>query len=230
MKTASLCIALVLSFTLAAFAADPPKAQSKDPKTPSTEAPKPPPPKAYINEAEAGPDFKIQGEYFGESGDTKIGIQVIALGKEGFRAVGFGGGLPGDGADLTSKKEATGKWEGDAVKFTTNTGSTLVIDKSGQLKTFAKGLDDPRDPLAVELLRHRILGAERDRARRMDGTEAAVFPRRQHAAALPGRLRGGFPAGVRELHSRDSPLTVDEAHDPRQLGNVLVLPDSQVLG
>src|SRR6267142_1204231 len=98
------------------------------------------------------------------------------------------------------------------------------------LRRVAKGLDDPRDALAVELLGDRILRTEGDRARRVDGTKAAVLPGLERAAALPGRLRGSLPTGVRELHSRQGTLPVDEAHDPRQVGNVLVLPDPQVLG
>ena len=96
-------------------------------------------------------------------------------------------------------RAAVGKRREKFVQQVPVGGVQLQHAKAGADRAFrrvAKGLDDPRDPLAVELLGHRILGAERDRARRMDGTEAALFPRRQHAAALPGRLRGGFPAGA----------------------------------
>src|SRR4051812_39136480 len=109
MKLAPFAVALALSISIS-FAADPPKG---DPKTPSANAAKAPPPKAYINEAEAGPDFKIQGEYLGEAGDLKLGIQVIALGKEGFRAVVYRDGLPGDGWNGKEPHGVNGKWEGD---------------------------------------------------------------------------------------------------------------------
>src|SRR5882762_5417940 len=128
MKFASFAVALALATSIS-FAADPPKA---DPKTPSFNAAKPPPPRAYINEAEAGPDFKVQGEYLGEAGDLKLGIQVIALGKEGFRAVVYRDGLPGDGWNGKEPRHVKGKWDGDAVKFTTDDNHTLVIDKNGQ--------------------------------------------------------------------------------------------------
>jgi len=128
MKTASFCIALVLSLNLA-FAADPPKA---DPKTPSANAAKPPAPKATINEADADQDFKVQGEYLGEAGDLKLGIQVIALGKEGFEAVVYRDGLPGDGWNGNAPRRVKGKWEGESVKFTTDDNHTLVIQKDGE--------------------------------------------------------------------------------------------------
>jgi hypothetical protein len=124
MKLASFAIALALILSLSTFAADPPK-------PPSTEAPKPPPPKAYTTEAEAGPDFAMQGEWVGEAGDDKWGIQILALGKQEFRAVVHKGGLPGDGWDGGRKFEAPGKWEGDIVKFTSSDNHTLTLSKDG---------------------------------------------------------------------------------------------------
>src|SRR5688500_9531730 len=66
---------------------------------------------------QAGADYVVQGEYLAGMGENKAGVQVIALGKEGFRAVFYNGGLPGAGYDGKEKQEVPGKWDGDVVKF-----------------------------------------------------------------------------------------------------------------
>jgi Domain of Unknown Function (DUF1080) len=106
MKTPALFAALILS--LPALAADPPK-PAANPKPP--EKPKP----TYLTIEQAGPDFKIQGEYGSpQAGDSKYGVQVIALGDDNFRAVIYPGGLPGAGwsGDKKTKIEIDGKREG----------------------------------------------------------------------------------------------------------------------
>jgi hypothetical protein len=61
----------------------------------------------FTNPAEAGPDFAVQGEYVGavrtEQGEEKYGVQVIALGGGKFQAVGYHGGLPGEGWDRSER-------------------------------------------------------------------------------------------------------------------------------
>jgi len=91
-KNASVLIALVLVPALVAVAADL-KRGVTDP-------------------AEAGPDFKVQGEYVGQSlyrgKVSKYGAQVIALGEGKFHCVGYAGGLPGAGWDGSEKEHADG--------------------------------------------------------------------------------------------------------------------------
>ena len=78
------------------------------------------------------PDFAVQGEYSGEirteGGMQKIGVQIIAKGKGKFHAVGYIGGLPGDGWDGSEKHEADGERKGDAVVFLGNEAIASIRD------------------------------------------------------------------------------------------------------
>lgn len=89
-------------------------------------------------------DFAFQGEYVGELGTgsekQKFGLQVIALGKGEFRAVGYNGGLPGEGWDHEPplRIEEVGKRQGDTVTFasahgtgTLRFGTMTVVDPQG---------------------------------------------------------------------------------------------------
>jgi hypothetical protein len=99
------------------------------------------PGKAITDAAKAGPDFQVQGEYAGEltGGDDKgkWGVQIIALGGGKFRAVGYPGGLPGDGWNEKEKREAEGQTEGDKTVLKndrvtlTISGDTLTVANSG---------------------------------------------------------------------------------------------------
>ena len=68
---------------------------------------------AALDTKQADADFAFQGEYVGEleiEGNlTKVGIQVIAMGGGILHAVGYIGGLPGDGWDGLAKREADGE-------------------------------------------------------------------------------------------------------------------------
>lgn len=73
---------------------------------------------AYTDPAEAGADFKLQGEYQGtiDADGSRWGAQVIALGKGKFRVVGYSGGLPGDGWTPGGEvNKSEGKLSGDAI-------------------------------------------------------------------------------------------------------------------
>jgi hypothetical protein len=89
---------------------------------------------AHTNEAEAGQDFAMQGEYEGTWGDDKAGAQVIAMGNNTYEAVILPGGLPGAGWNGTKKI----KVKGDPGKLA-GEGHTLKIDASMLTGTTDKG-------------------------------------------------------------------------------------------
>ncbi|MCH8828918.1 MAG: DUF1080 domain-containing protein [Planctomycetes bacterium] len=101
-------------------------AQKKTGKKPSRRT-------AYLNAKEAGTDFAVQGEYVGEvttdDGKTRVGIQVIALGKGKFRAVAYPGGLPGDGWDGKTKITADGETKNGIPTFQGDKGSATIENK-----------------------------------------------------------------------------------------------------
>jgi hypothetical protein len=76
---------------------------------------------AYTDPAATDADFPFQGEYVGviqhESGESKFGVQVIALGDGKFDAVAYPGGLPGDGWTPPEKIRGTGTRDGDRVRI-----------------------------------------------------------------------------------------------------------------
>lgn len=88
-------------------------------------------------------DNVLQGEYMGvidgEHGPKKLGVQVIALGKGEFRAVGYTGGLPGDGwngkaPEVVATKSVKGRitFEGDYANGTLRQGQMELV-KDGKV-------------------------------------------------------------------------------------------------
>jgi len=80
----------------------------------------------------ADADFAYQGEYTGElpsdDGPRKFGVQVIARGNGKFHAVGYVGGLPGDGWNMQEKPEADGMIENGTLIFRVDGSSAEVRD------------------------------------------------------------------------------------------------------
>jgi hypothetical protein len=97
----------------------------------------------YTDPDKTDADFPFQGEYVGKvktgDGDVTLGVQVIALGKGKFQAVGYPGGLPGDGWNKEARHEAEGELKdgvvvitGDVADGRLKDGAIIVIDKEGK--------------------------------------------------------------------------------------------------
>jgi hypothetical protein len=94
--------------------------------------------------AEAGPDFQLQGEYAGWAyipgrGSQFVGLQVIALGDGRFDAVGYRGGLPGNGWDRAGKKKLSGQVQdgrlvltGPEDRLLVAGGLAIAVDDGGR--------------------------------------------------------------------------------------------------
>jgi len=73
----------------------------------------------FLDPAEAGPDFLIQGEYEGTiNGQGKLGAQVVAGGEGQFSVVLLRGGLPGTGWDGKEVGKATAATDGGKTTLT----------------------------------------------------------------------------------------------------------------
>ena len=86
--------------------------------------------KAYLDEASAGIDFRIQGEYTGsfmtDDGEVKLGVQVIAHGKGKLAFAAYVGGLPGDGWDGGDVIRGEGSISGETGTLTSDQGRAEI--------------------------------------------------------------------------------------------------------
>lgn len=89
---------------------------------------------AITDPEKGGVEFQLQGEYEGEidagEGKRRFGAQIIALGDGRFRAIGYHGGLPGDG---WKRGDVTNMHEGKA------SGGQLVIEDDNVRAIVEKG-------------------------------------------------------------------------------------------
>ena len=72
-------------------------------------------PESIVDPSKTGSDYARQGEY--ASSDPALGLQVVALGDDAFRAVLYQGGLPGDGWDGSPRQIATAEAAGSTLAF-----------------------------------------------------------------------------------------------------------------
>jgi hypothetical protein len=125
---AAACLLAALALCLPAYAQDKPRSDAKkaDDKKPAAKVDdkkvaKPAKKKAeYFNDpARAGPDLLVQGEYVGEDGKDKFGLQVVAEGEGRFSAWLFKGGLPGAGGESKTRVRLVGKSEAGKTRLDT---------------------------------------------------------------------------------------------------------------
>jgi hypothetical protein len=84
----------------------------------------------------AGQEFRLQGEFEGRPGAaTKLGVQIIALGKGKFQAVFLPGGLPGAGWDRKTRIEQEGRLEGANAVFPRPASGGFEVVTDGQKLT-----------------------------------------------------------------------------------------------
>ena len=89
---------------------------------------------------QAGPDYKVQGEYLGEvagagGAKAKFASQVVAKGNGTFRAVLLAGGLPGAGWDGTSWTELQGRTDGEKTVLAAADGAGPSETVTGEVMT-----------------------------------------------------------------------------------------------
>ena len=83
---------------------------------------------AFLEPAEAGADFAIQGEYSGKTAaESSLGAQVVALGGGAFKAVFLPGGLPGQGWDGKNRVDAASVPAADGKTGFSGGGYTATV-------------------------------------------------------------------------------------------------------
>ena len=113
--------------------------------------------------------LRIQGEYAGTvtspEGELKVGVQVIALGENEFRAVATIGGLPGDGWEdgqreavegtlregevIFEGKNATGTLRDGAIELVDREGSSIGTLKRVERKSESLGAKPPQGAVVL---------------------------------------------------------------------------------
>ncbi|MAT14675.1 MAG: hypothetical protein CMJ46_05320 [Planctomyces sp.] len=92
---------------------------------------------AYTDTESAPEDFKFQGEYAGkiktDEGEVKVGVHVISRGDGKFDAVGYVGGLPGDGWTQEERLKSTGKLKEGEVRLSNYESDLIGIVKDDQI-------------------------------------------------------------------------------------------------
>ncbi len=88
----------------------------------------------------AGPDFKVQGEYLGETaGKAKLGAEVIARGDGKFDVNFLPGGLRGEGGDYARRAQASGQTKDGKTPVASKDGKWTAVIADGKMTGKADG-------------------------------------------------------------------------------------------
>jgi len=131
-------------------------AQAAEPSTRPTTRRAPPPP-AYLDEAWAGSDFQKQGEYEGVGDGSRLGAQIIAMGRGEFRGVFLAGGLPGAGWDGAQRREVNSTAVNGRIRFDWTEGRWFELEEG---KLVLKGGQGAPAELKKVLRQSPTLGAK----------------------------------------------------------------------
>lgn len=151
---------------------------------------------AVVSREKAGDDFKVQGEYVGtierDGEQMRQGVQVIARGDGKFDAVGYHGGLPGDGWDGSEKVKGSGERKGSEVVITNDEGNAKAVIRDGKLTISIDG--DELGTLEKVERKSETLGAKPPAGAVVlfSGKEADLKNFKEGARFENGSLREGF--------------------------------------
>jgi len=98
----------------------------------------PPPDRVAATLADVDEDFAFQGEYYGDvravdGRRVVFGLQVVALGDGRFSALGYQGGLPGNGWDRENFITWNGSRQADVLTFRGERGTVIISQGRGRV-------------------------------------------------------------------------------------------------
>lgn len=136
----------------------------------------------------AGPDFKVQGEYLGQTADkTKLGAEVIARGDGKFDVNFLPGGFRGDGGDYAKRVQATGQ---------TKDGNTPIASKDGKwTATIADGKMTGKSEAGQAFTLQRVIRESKTLGQKPPSGAVVLFDGKNTDEWVKGKLEGGNLVG-----------------------------------
>lgn len=144
--------------------------------------------KSANDPAKAGPDFKVQGEYLGETADkAKLGAEVIARGDGKFEVNFLPGGLRGEGGDYAKRVSGSGQ---------TKDGKTTLASKDGKwTAVIADGGMTGKTAVGQEFTLQRIVRESKTLGAKPPAEAVVLFDGKNADEWVNGKLEGGNLVG-----------------------------------